>query len=260
MIERKYLFNSVVQDYAQARPNYPIEMLHDIENITKINHKSKILEIGCGTGQASELFVYHNYDLTAVELGDQMVAYVKDRFVNYANFRVIHSAFEDYVSTQLYDLFFAASAFHWIDPLIGYKKVNSHLKDTGYMVLCWNSKDEAAIKTDILQKLSDIYNECVPELAESRSNNKMIHSHEQRMQQITESGYFTDLIYKSYPYERTCNANEYIQLLGTYSDHIALAQEKKQLLFSRVHELIVKNGNQITIPYEVKTYIARNLK
>jgi ubiquinone/menaquinone biosynthesis C-methylase UbiE len=50
-------FNTVAEQYDKYRPSYPKELFEYIANETNINTKSNLLEIGCGTGQATKYFV-----------------------------------------------------------------------------------------------------------------------------------------------------------------------------------------------------------
>jgi ubiquinone/menaquinone biosynthesis C-methylase UbiE len=56
-VERKYLFNDVPKEYDKYRPSYPRELFSDIIKYSNIHKDSSILEIGCGTGQATQGFV-----------------------------------------------------------------------------------------------------------------------------------------------------------------------------------------------------------
>jgi len=46
-------FNRVAKDYDEVRPGYPEELIEDIIEITEFPRNGRILEVGCGTGQAT---------------------------------------------------------------------------------------------------------------------------------------------------------------------------------------------------------------
>lgn len=249
---RKYLFDDVVADYAEARPGYPVELINDIIELCGLCKQDKILEIGCGTGQATQLFVDRGFDITAVELGKKLAEFTRNRFRDYNSFKVINLPFEEYRTDDKYKLIFAASAFHWVDAKQGFPLIHSLLEDDGWLALFWNSKSELAQTGMLYQRINEIYDKYY---VEPQENIKL--SHEEREKQITDSGLFGGVISKKYPYTRTYTSERYIQLLKTYSDHIAQPEVTKQILFSKIKEIIDQFGRTITVPYEVKAYFAQ---
>jgi SAM-dependent methyltransferase len=49
-------FDRVAPLYDEARPTYPEELFDDVVSLSGIPPGGRILEIGCGTGQATVLF------------------------------------------------------------------------------------------------------------------------------------------------------------------------------------------------------------
>jgi len=249
-LERKFLFDEVVADYAEARPGYPPELLNDIIRMTGIDKDSKILEIGCGTGQATQLFIENGFDVTAVELGKKLAAYTQNRFKDYKRFKVINLPFEEFRSEEKYKLIFAASAFHWIDPQQGFPLIHSLLEKDGWLALFWNSKAEKEQTGELAKAINGIYDQYYTDPDQVKL------SHAEREKQIRECGLFGEVIAKLYPYTRIYTSGQYVQLLKTYSDHIAQPADTKQILYAKIQEAIDLQGGTITVPYEVKAYFA----
>lgn len=98
-----------------------------------------LLEVGCGTGQATEPFLKTKCKVTAVELGENLASYTREKFKIYKNFNVIRSAFEDYdCDDNQFDMLYSATAFHWIPDEIGYKKAYRIIRSGGTLALFWN--------------------------------------------------------------------------------------------------------------------------
>jgi len=53
-MNRRETFNSVILDYDYARPLYPKKLFDDIVAYSNLKVNAKILEVGAGTGQATE--------------------------------------------------------------------------------------------------------------------------------------------------------------------------------------------------------------
>lgn len=132
-------FNEDETNYDCFRPTYPDELFRDIINYSSINEESNSLEIGIGTGQATKSILQTGCSVTAIELGDKLSNFVKNKFRKHSNFNVINA---DFMMLQLksnsYDLVYCATAFHWLPLEEGYRKVNDILKSGSTIALFWN--------------------------------------------------------------------------------------------------------------------------
>lgn len=134
--DRRVHFNDIVENYDSIRPEYPLELFHDIFNYSENTTRKSALEIGAGTGKATTPFLSAGYDVTAVEIGSNMADFLIKRFSDHEKFNVVISSFEDAVLQEnSYDLIYAATAFHWIDVKIGCPKALRLLKDGGTIAL-----------------------------------------------------------------------------------------------------------------------------
>ena len=133
----KNTFNDVVDVYDKARPTYPQELLDDVMKFANRNFFESGLEVGAGTGQATDLFLNRIKKLDVVEVGDKQVEYLNEKYSN-KNISVHKAYFEDYSSKEKYDLIYSATAFHWVDDTIGYPKAWNMLKDGGVMAVFWH--------------------------------------------------------------------------------------------------------------------------
>ncbi len=68
---------------------------------------------------------------------------------------------------------------------------------------------------------------------------------------------FSDIRYKLFYRERVFSAKEYIELLGTYSDHIAITENIRTEFFAKIEEAIHKHGGIITIYDTIDLQLAR---
>ena len=120
----EWTFNTVYKEYDKWRPTYVKQLYKDIFSYKEINASSNALEIGIGTGQATIPILEKGCLLTAVEYGDELSKYTKQKFSGYENFDVVNVKFEDFeCEDNSLDLIYSASAFHWVPEEIGYRKV-----------------------------------------------------------------------------------------------------------------------------------------
>ena len=68
---------------------------------------------------------------------------------------------------------------------------------------------------------------------------------------------FSDIRYALFYRERAFSAKEYMELLGTYSDHIAMAENIRTEFFAKIEEAIHKHGGKITIYDTMDLQLAR---
>src|SRR6266704_6266427 len=68
------VFNEVPELYDRVRPAYPDELFADLVAITGMGRRSPVLEVGCGTGQATRSLAALGCSVTAVEPGAGMAA------------------------------------------------------------------------------------------------------------------------------------------------------------------------------------------
>ena len=72
MADRRRLrttFEEVPELYDRARPHYPAELFGDLVSFGRLGPGSRVLEIGCGTGQATLPLAERGFEVVCVELG-----------------------------------------------------------------------------------------------------------------------------------------------------------------------------------------------
>ena len=147
-------FDEVALLYNDARPCYPDELISTLIAVTNLHKASTLLEIGPGTGQATKPLAKQGFNITCIELGAALAEVAKYELQDYKNVKILVDAFEETtLQTESFDLVFAATAFHWIDPELKYLKTHRILKDNGNLAIIHTNhiSDE---KGDIFFKVS----------------------------------------------------------------------------------------------------------
>ena len=124
------VFDGVADAYARERPTYPDEL---VDQACAGVHT--VLEIGCGTGQLTRALVARGLDVDALDPAPNMVAAARER-VPEATYHV--GRFEDFAPPRRYDAVLSASAFHWVDPRVGWARAGAALKPGGKLALMQN--------------------------------------------------------------------------------------------------------------------------
>lgn len=250
------MFNDVPNEYDKFRPGYPRELFADIIEFSSIHKNSSILEIGCGTGQATQGFVDFGYkNITCVELGKNLADFTAEKYKDEPAIRVHNASFEEWDSKNLeFDVAISATAFHFINPQIGYPKVFDLLKPNGTMAFFWTV--HVQVYDDLHNKIRELYAKYAPGLDDSikPTPSKVI---ENTFNTINSAGLFKFIEIKEYMWDHKYSSDEYISLLNTHSKHRQLDEETRQLLFSGIKEIIDCYGGFINKPQLVALFLSR---
>lgn len=253
-MERKKSFNQAAVLYDEARPSYPEPLIEDVIRITNISGDDKLLEIGAGTGKATVQFARRGFGVHCVELGDNLAAVLKAKCSDYPGITVDVDSFESWEpeAGKRFNLIYSAQAFHWIDPLIKYKKCHELLAPNGYLALFWydDVEQESGAFTEIKALLGDY----IPDF------NKGINQAEQveaQKQEIFFSGYFRDIQVSEYFRDYTVSSDDYIKIINSHSGFMALADFTKAELAREIRNIIANHGGCVASRLILSLYVVK---
>lgn len=89
-------FDEAASLYDEVRPGYPEDLFDDVVSLSGITAGGRILEIGCGTGQATVPFARRGYRILCIELGENMAAVARRNLEGYPQTEVRTGAFEEW--------------------------------------------------------------------------------------------------------------------------------------------------------------------
>ena len=251
-----HTFNTAVDAYDRCRPTYPAELYHDLFAYMKTPPAPGMtaVEVGIGTGQATCPILDTGCTVTAIELGDAMAAFVRRKFSDCPHFSCINRPFEETpLPPSSCELVYSASAFHWIPEEIGYRKVFDMLRPGGVFARFANHPYYDPEQPELFDAMQAVYAVYMPD-----SKPGGTYSAEQAAARAGIAGKygFCDIGYRLYHRTRTLSADDYIALLGTYSDHIAIPQPQRTRFFSGLHKVISAFGG-ITLFDTIDLQLAR---
>jgi 16S rRNA A1518/A1519 N6-dimethyltransferase RsmA/KsgA/DIM1 with predicted DNA glycosylase/AP lyase activity len=112
-------FDDIPEKFDKWRPRYCDELFADVIEYAKLDSGKTTLEIGPGTGQATESILKTGCQYLAIELGIHLAEYTKNRFNTYDNFHIVNADFETYeFGRQNFDLVYSAATMQWIPEKI----------------------------------------------------------------------------------------------------------------------------------------------
>lgn len=250
-------FDQTADDYDAIRPGYPPELIDDIAALADLPSPASILEIGCGTGQATLPFARRGGRMVCLDIGAALLAIARRKFAPYPNVQFHHVAFEDWpAQPNTYDLVMSATAFHWIAPEIGYPKAADLLKETGSLAIFVNEHPppDPTFAADLYQ----IEQRIVPWWPDPRASREVQAIIAESVAAIDASERFGPAIVRTYPWTQSYPTADYLRLINTYSNYRNLDEPVRARLFQAIADLIDRRyGGAITKFYTAVLYLAR---
>lgn len=252
-MDLRLTFNEDAPSYEKFRPTYTDGMYKDVIGFSSLDGSKRALEIGIGTGQATLPFLKTGCKVTAIELGDKLAQFSREKFAEFKNFEVINKDFESVkLDGNAYDLVYSASAFHWIPQETGLPKVYRILKSAG--VFAWFSIQPAPAQEHLhiheeFQKIYIRHSQFFgdkplpgPQERQQEAEKKRL----DRFNALKKYG-FVDVNTKFYYGTRTFNSKDYTTLISTFSNHKAMPEDSRMPFLKEIANTIDCNGGEFTL-------------
>ena len=253
----KNTFSRVINDYDTARPGYPQELYDRVIRFAGIGEDASVLEVGAGTGQATDLFLQGDFRFDLLEVSDEQVAFLKQKYGENPKVTVRKDYFEQFETEKKYDLIYSATAFHWVDSWIGYPKAWEMLKQGGTLAVFWHMSSVTYYEGGIFHGLNALKKKYLPQESLGFDAEGILKVKERRIAQIRSEGCFGVPEVFEYRWNDTYDAERYVTLLNTYSGTQTLSEEKRTAYLDEVREYINANGGKVELPQHVMLYLVR---
>ena len=237
----KTTFGEDAARYRRARPTYPPPLFERL-------HGPRILEIAPGTGQAT-LPLTAIGDVTAVELSPALAAVVREHA---PRARVEVANFDEWpLPAEPFDLVVCATSFDWLDPATRMSKCAAALRPGGTLAVI--STHHVAGGTE--QFFVDVQ-ECYERWDPATPPNLRLSKADCIPREFDQSTDLEPPEFHRYEWEQVYDTEAYVDLLLTYSNHIALAARDE--LIADIRDLIdTRYGGRVTKRYLTQLAIAR---
>lgn len=227
-------FDKAAGTYHRARPDYPDELFDALIAIAGLRPGDHLLEVGCATGKATVPLARRGFRVMCVELGPGLAAAAR-RNLSGLDAAVIEGSFECWrpAPGERFDLVFAATAWNWIDPARRYALAWQVLRPGGHLAF-WDALHVFPDGGDpFFREIQDIYDEIGEGLPPGSSSPRPGELAEQ-VAEIEASGLFEVVHVRHFDWERVYDADGYIDLLDTFSGHIAMADWQRERLYAEI--------------------------
>jgi SAM-dependent methyltransferase len=235
-------FESVAGRYHRARPDYPEALYDSLVSLAGLRGAGNLLEVGGGTGKATLPLARRGYRITVVELGADLAAQARRNLAHFAGVSVVNGNFETWAppaGSPPFDLVYAATAWHWIDPAIGYRKACELLRPGGHLAF-WSAGHVFPVGGDsFFRQIQEVYDE----IGEGKPDDEGYPTPDalpDQRAQLEATGLFEDVRVRRFDWETVYTAEEYIALLNTFSGHISMPQWKRDRLYGEIRRRLAE--------------------
>lgn len=252
-------FTEDAELYNRVRPGYPPELFDDLVELTTVGKDCRMLEIGCGTAQATIPLARRGCQVVAVELGAQMADIARRNLAMFPAVRVVTGAFEDWaLPAEPFDVVFAATAFHWIDPAMRVQKAADALRIGGSLATI-TTHHIAGGSVEFFDEAQACYEKFDPATPAGLRRVSAVEIPCDSTE-IDQSGCFSSAVFRRYEWELSYSSRQYLDLLNTYSGHRALEPARRIPLLECIENLIDGSyGGQITKRYLSELQVATRI-
>ena len=240
-------FTNISTLYDKARISYPQKLISDIIDFVKLKKEDWVLDVGCGTGQATILFAQRGFNVIGLDSGEAMIKFSQQKFSKFNNISFKQGNFEEAEFSPKFNLIISAMAWHWIDPERREKKAYDLLGGNGCLALFWNyqRKNESTFVQGV-GKILDNYDgidrgpagSIVKQFADS------LHT------ELRGNKLFCQVEFKEYDEEIEFTKEKYLDLVLSYGWVQKLSDEKKTDLIKGLQNLLENYQEPIIVPYK----------
>jgi SAM-dependent methyltransferase len=256
---RRRSFDAVAGSYLAHRLPYP-EAAYDLI-ATRVPPPADVLEVGPGPGLATLPMADRGYRVVGIELGARLAAEARRNLAGHAAVRIKHADFETWqpAAPHTFDLVLAASSWHWISPKVGYDQAWFALRAGGWLALMANHPRpgrQGSPARRFWRATDALYRRHAPQLVRRRGWNPS--ALEDARRAIKSSGRFASAERHVMPWRHWFDADAYVGLLGTYSDHLVLPARDRARLLAAIHDMAMRDfGGRVPRSYLTIVYLAQ---
>jgi SAM-dependent methyltransferase len=255
-MEPSLTFDQVAGLYRTTRPDYPEALIEDVVSQADLKPNDKILEVGCGSGQATKSFAKRGFPIVAIDPGPEMLRGARESLAGFRNVKFLEATFEAWPAKQReFRLIIAAQSWHWLSPEVRFVKAAEVLSPDGSLAIFGHVP--VGLPPSLLPSFKDIY---------LRHTGKWGRPPEAWYLPdgpfkgwFEASGLFGPVAHHSYPWKWRHSRSSYVGFLRTKSEIRMLEHPSREAMLDEIAKAIDDRGGNFTVDYESHLFVARVL-
>ena len=249
-MEFRRIFDTIPEQFDRYRSRYCRELFDDLIAYAEIGRGKTVLELGPGTGQATDPILHTGCHYHAIELGENLYAMMKRKYGTFPNFSIENGDFitHDFGDRQ-FDLIYSAATIQWIPEEVAFAKTFELLKPGGTLAMMLTRGDYQTPNPALYEKIQQVYSRWFTPEVEYQHRGF-------RYTAASEYGYQT-VEKREYPGRRAYTADEYAAYCSTHCDHLVIPEPNKTLFFQGLRQAVLDAGDQIVFQDTHVLYLAK---
>jgi ubiquinone/menaquinone biosynthesis C-methylase UbiE len=253
------VFDSAAEAYDRARLGYPPEIVDAACVRAGLGPGSRVVEVGGGWGKLPVAVAARALEVDAVDPGANLIAIARSR-VGDAAVRFHHGRFEDVrLPEDAYEAVFSATAFHWVDPAVGWRKAAALLRPGGTLALLAHVGGWA---TELQEDLLAAWREVLPEASawQARSDEELWAGAQERLDDVSElwswfakrelahpnaTRMFGDASLERVEIELEETVEQALAHVRTQSGYLRLDAQRRRRIEERLRDVLGREGDVI---------------
>ena len=249
-MEFRKVFDTIPEQFDRYRPRYSAELFADLIVYAKIDSEKTVLELGPGTGQATDPILGTGCDYHAIELGGNLTEKMKQKYGACPNFHIVNDDFITHdFGSQKFDMIYSAATIQWIPEEIAFSKTFDLLKPGGTLAMMLTKADYKTPNVELYNKIQQVYSEYFkPEIP-----------YEHGSFQYENAVHYGYVMFERREYHgrREFTADEYVAFSGTHCDHIVIPEPYRSKFFAGLRDAVLEAGNKIVFSDTFILFLAR---
>lgn len=251
-MEFRKIFDTIPEQFDKFRPRYSADLFAYFIKTAGIVPGTKVLEIGPGTGQATDPILDTGCDYYAIELGEHLCAKMLEKYGDRPNFHIVNDDFITHdFGERKFDVIYSAAAIQWIPERMAFPKTLELLKPGGMLAMMYLISDYKTPNEELYREIQKVYDAYYkPETPYKDMKEPFDYLH------ATDYGY-EDLVRHDFHGKRVFNAAEYVAYCGTHSDHMVIPEPYKTKFFEGLRSAVLAAGDKVEFWDTYVLYLAR---
>ena len=247
ILEFRKIFDTIPEQFDKYRPRCSAELFSALITYAGIDANSSVLELGPGTGQATDPILATGCDYHGIEIGENLAEKMREKYGHFANFHLVNDDFltHDY-EDQRFDMIYSAATIQWMPEAEAFAKTFALLKPGGVLAMMSVQGDCRTPNPALYEEIQKVYAaHYKPALTYTHAGFRYDHA--------VDYGYI-DYEERRYYGRRIFSADEYAAYCGTHCDHIVIPEPHRTPFFAGLRQAVLDAGDRIEF---ADTYMLR---
>ena len=249
-MEFRKIFDTIPEQFDRFRPRYSRELFEFLIDNVSVGPDKTVLEIGPGTGQATDPILMTGCDYNAIELGEHLFEKMREKYGKYPNFHIVNDDFITHdFGKQRFDLIYSAATIQWIPEEIAFSKTYELLKPGGTLAMMLTKADYKTPNEKLYEEIQKLYDKYYkPDIPYTHGSFKYDHASDYGFVDFKEHDFYG---------EREMDPDEYVSFCGTHCDHIVIPEPIKTEFFDGLKNAVINNGGKIVFKDTYVLYLTK---